>query len=208
VREQERKAAYRHLRRELPFMAHLIERTGELPLPIPTNGSVAASLVNIVAGQMLSRLAAQTILRRMAAAAERSGAGHLYHLSEEELRACGLSGRKARTVAAIRDLDEKERDRLEGWRQLAWLDLRREVSTVWGLSDWSAGVLAIFDFALPDVFPLGDGSLLRAMRLVERLHMGDGAVFPHERGSPYGSYLAITLWAALDSGHLTDPKRV
>lgn len=204
--EAERQAAYRHLRIQVPFMAPLITATGELPLPVPTRDSVAASLVHIVAGQMLSRQAAQTILGRMASAAERCGAEHLYHLSDHDLRACGLSGRKARTVAAIKDLAEAEPDRLEGWRQLEWPDLRNEVLSVWGLSDWSAGVLAIFDFALPDVFPLGDGSLVRAMRLVERLHMKQGEVFPHGRASPYGSYLAITLWAALDNGHLAEAK--
>lgn len=187
-------------------MAHLIERTGEQALPAPTRTTVAASLVHIAAGQMLSRLAAQTILGRMTAALERQGLDHLYHLDAETLRSCGLSGRKARTVKAIADLADKEGARLEGWRTLAWEDLRREVGSVWGLGDWSAGVLAIFDFGLPDVFPLGDGSLVRAMRLIEQRHMDLGETFPHERASPYGSYLAVTLWAALDDGHLEKSK--
>lgn len=186
----------------MPFMVPLIERTGSLPLPAPESEPVAASLVRIVAGQMLSRTAAQTILGRMAAAATRAGLDQLYLLDESELRSCGLSGRKAKTIGAIRNLAENQPDRLELWRTLEWVDLRREVSSIWGLSDWSAGVLAIFDFALPDVFPLGDGSLVRAMRLIERLYMDDGNEFPHAAGSPYGSYLAVTLWAALDNGHL------
>jgi 3-methyladenine DNA glycosylase/8-oxoguanine DNA glycosylase len=138
----------------------------------------------------------------MAAAATRSHLEQLYLLDESELRSCGLSGRKAKAIGAIRDLAENQPDRLELWRTLEWVDLRREVSSIWGLSDWSAGILAIFDFALPDVFPIGDGSLVRAMRLVEKLHMDEGDEFPHTAGSPYGSYLAVTLWAALDHGHL------
>lgn len=205
--ESERQAAYRHLREQLPFMAGLIEITGELPLPAPARASVSTSLVHIVAGQMLSRTAAQTIIGRMRAAADLRSLEHLYELEADELRTCGLSGRKARTVAAIRELATTDRERLEGWRELHWEDLRRQVGAVWGLSDWSAGVLAIFDFGLPDVFPLGDGSLVRAMRLVERLHLVGGELFPHERGSPFGSYLALTLWAALDNGHLDTPKK-
>lgn len=202
--EFQRRAAYQYLRQRLPFVAPLFEHTNELPLPVPRAGSVAASLVHIVAGQMLSRAAAQTILARVATAAEQSGVEQLYHLQEEQLRACGLSRRKAKTIAAIRELSFRENARLEGWRNLAWPDLRREVSRIWGLSEWSAGMLAIFDFSLPDVFPHTDGSLMRAMRLLEGRHMNEGEVFPFERSSPYGSYLAITLWAALDNGLLSD----
>lgn len=183
-------------------MASLIGVTGELPLPTRTGSSVAASLVHIVAGQMLSRSAAQTIIRRLMAAAERRAVEHLYELEADELRACGLSDRKARTVAAIRELAIMDRERLEGWRELNWEDLRQKVASVWGLSDWSAGMLAIFDFGLPDVFPLGDGSLARAMRRVEQMHLSEDVAFPHERASPFGSYLAITLWSALDNRYL------
>lgn len=200
----ERLAAYQHLTARFPFMTHLIVATGKVPLPAATKTPVATSLVRIVVGQMLSRSAAQTILKRMVIAAEHSGVEQLYHLTNKDLRTCGLSDRKARTVAGIRDLAENEYQRLESWRELGWHNLRQEVSSVWGLSDWSAGMLAIFDFALPDVFPLGDGSLVRAMRLIEQLHMSEGELFPHELGSPYGSYLAMTLWAALDNSHLPE----
>ena len=207
VNDRERQAAYRHLKTEIPFIVPLIEATGELALPKPRKISVAESLVHIVAGQMLSRIAAQTIINRLGEATQRLGLKQLYELDDRALRACGLSARKAKTIAAIRDLANEEGQRLEEWRLLEWVELRREVSSIWGLGDWSAGVLAIFDFAMPNVFPLGDGSLVRAMRAIEKQYMVEGTQFPHERGEPYGSYLAITLWAALDNGHLASALR-
>lgn len=192
----------------MPFLAPLISATGELPLPSPTNNTVADSAVRIVVGQMLSRLAAQTILDRMNARAEEKQVLHLYQLDDADLRRCGLSGRKTRTVKTISELATKENHRLESWRRLSWPELRQEVSSVWGLGEWSAAMLAIFEFGLPDVFPLSDGSLVRAMRLIEQEHLGEDVLFPHEKGSPFGSYLAITLWSCLDNGYLQTKEAI
>ena len=203
----DRQEAYKHLRDRYPFLVSLFAATGELPLPEPSGDAVACALVRIVAGQMLSRMAAQTILGRMSAAAKRLGVATLYALPGAELRACGLSGRKARTIGMIAEIMTTKPARLERWRELSFPELRREVAGIWGLSDWSASVLAIFDFAHPDVFPLSDGSIVRAIRLLEDQHMAAGEKFQHEPASPYGSYLAITLWAALDNGILTKLPR-
>lgn len=142
---------------------------------------------------------------RMSATAERLGLPNLYGLPEAELRASGLSGRKARTIRMIAEIMATDPSRFGQWPDLSFPELRREVGSIWGLSDWSASVLAIFDFAHQDVFPLSDGSLVRAIRIVEEQHMKPGERFDHELASPYGSYLAITLWAALDTGILTKP---
>ncbi len=199
----DRQEAYSHLRDRYPFLVDLIAATGEVRLPEPNGDAVACSLVRIVAGQMLSRTAAQTILARMGAAADRLGLATLYVLPEAELRACGLSGRKARTIGMIAEIMSTEPARFERWRELPFPELRREVAGIWGLSDWSASVLAIFDFAHEDVFPLSDGSIIRAIRFIEKQKMRIGEKFQHEFASPYGSYLALTLWAALDTGVLT-----
>jgi DNA-3-methyladenine glycosylase II len=103
-------------------MKPIIDATGKLPLPTKKDQTVAVSLVHIVAGQMLSGSVAQTIIGRMAKAVEHKGIEQLYHLSDDDLRACGLSGRKAKTIAAVRDLAESENERLEAWRELTWPD--------------------------------------------------------------------------------------
>lgn len=199
--DHQRAAAYAHIRGELPALDPLIAATGEVALPRASSEPVADALVRIVAGQMLSRTAAQSILARMQAAADRVGCGALYNLPDTELRGCGLSGRKARTIALIAQMATEEPDRLETWRTLPFDELRGEVSQVWGLSDWSASVLGIFHFAQPDVFPMSDGSLARAIRLVEQQVPKIGDRLRHEAAAPFRSYLALTLWAALDNGH-------
>ena len=199
VKEPERNAAYRHISMTVPALGDLLAATGRVPLPPANDEPVAHALVRIVAGQMLSRTAAQAILSRLAEAARQSRCGPVYRLPEAQLVAAGLSRRKARTIQLIAHMADTETERLESWRQLPFQDLRSEVSSVWGMSDWSASVLAIFHFGQPDVVPLSDGSLVRAIRLAEQII---GEQIAHEACSPYRSYLAMTLWAALDEGHL------
>lgn len=200
--EEQRASAYAHIRAELPALDPLIAATREVALPTMSNEPVADALVRIVAGQMLSRSAAQSILARMKGAADRSGCSALYDLPDAELRACGLSGRKAKTIALIAEMAGSEPGRLESWRGLPFNELRREVSQVWGLSDWSASVLGIFHFGQPDVFPMSDGSLVRAIRLIEQQVPKIGERLDHDAAAPFRSYLALTLWTALDNGHL------
>ena len=200
--EEQRAEAYTHIRAQLPFLSPLIAATAEIDLPKRNGEPVADALVRIVAGQMLSRSAAQSILARMNIAAQWVGCGPLHRLPESELRACGLSGRKAKTIALISEMASTEAERLESWRALPFDELRREVSSVWGLSDWSASVLGIFHFGQPDVFPMSDGSLVRAIRLIEQQMSIIEDRLAHEAAAPFRSYLALTFWAALDHGHL------
>ena len=201
----DKEGAYQHLKRELPFLANLFEATGEQPLPVPSHMPVGSALAEIVAGQMLSRRAAQAIIERMKVAAAEQGVRHPYELSEAALRGCGLSSRKASTVVSIGALASRNSEMLESWRSLDWSALRAKVSSISGLGNWSAAMLAIFHFAVPDVFPERDGSLVRAIQKVQVLYPFDEDVFPHGQAAPYRSYLAISLWYALDNGHLDVP---
>lgn len=200
----EQRAAYSHIKKNFPFLEPLIQRTGVVPLPNSSEEPVADALVRIVVGQMLSQVAARSIVARMVSAAEAAGCGPLYHLPVSELRACGLSGRKARTISLIAELADQDPNGLEGWRELPFEELRRKVGSIWGLSDWSASILGIFHFAEPDVFPVSDGSLARAIRLVEQQYLLSEERLEHEAASPFSSYLAILLWHALDNGHLVE----
>ncbi|MFL6759461.1 DNA-3-methyladenine glycosylase family protein [Sphingomonas sp.] len=193
--------AYGFLRREFPRVAALFDATGEVPLPEPNHEPVKHALVRIVIGQMLSTSAASSIKRRVGERVDALGAESAYDLSDDDLRECGISPQKTRTLRGIQSYMDQDPSFERRWRSLPFAELRREVSSLWGLSDWSASVLAIFHFGHPDVFPLTDGSLVRAIDRVQSLLLA-GEPLEHDRAAPYRSYLAVTLWHALDNGHL------
>ncbi|TPW11131.1 MAG: 3-methyladenine DNA glycosylase, partial [Halothiobacillaceae bacterium] len=67
-----------------------------------------------------------------------------------------------------------------------------------GLSRWSASMLGIFYFAMEDIYPEIDGTIMRVQRLLQ----GRNIELNPEAVSPYRSYLALYLWKLLDEGLL------
>lgn len=203
VQNPEKCAAYDHLAATLPDLRPLFAATEFVALPAPSSTPVEEALAKIVVGQMLSGAAADTIHARLVQRADRVGCASVLVLPEVDLRACGLSGRKAKTFAAIVSLMRESPGRLDSWRSLPFHELRAEVASVWGLSDWSAAMLGIFHFGLPDILPISDGSVKRALGLVEERYYRAGNQPDYSLAAPFRSYLALTLWAALDGGLLS-----
>jgi DNA-3-methyladenine glycosylase II len=71
------------------------------------------------------------------------------------------------------------------------------------MGNWTASIISLFYIGHEDVFPSADGSLRRAMAILDRTKRGKRKKpFDPDRAAPYRSYLALYLWHALDSGLL------
>jgi len=190
--------AERHLRRVYPGLRELFDAVGPVALPKPFSGTVADAVVRVVVGQMLSRKAAQSIRGRVVAASEDLSIVP-WRLPETVLRSCGLSGAKIKTIHAFGADYDKDPAAIEAWRLLAYPDLCRAVGGFWGLSRWTSSMLAIFYFGHDDVFPATDGTILRAVGLIEK-YLLDGKSFDSAPASPFGTHLAMTFWDSIDKG--------
>jgi DNA-3-methyladenine glycosylase II len=161
--------------------------------------------VSVVIGQMLSGQAAETIYRRARAAAERRHLSGTWLVPDAALRSCGLSGRKVRTIREFRRSYLNNSEAIDQWQYLETANLFQTVESFWGMSHWTASMLAIFHFGQEDVYPHADGSLARALSRAEAVGIWnrrrDGEFQP-DRAAPYRTYLALYLWRALDAGIL------
>lgn len=184
-----------------PHLSGLLAQVSPLPTLNPQPHPVAEAVTKIVVGQMLSRSAAEKIFTRIVVTSASLKLEGCWQLSETDLLDCGLSRRKARTIREFAASYALNPSSFESWRDLDYLELSTEVSQHWGLSQWSADMLAIFHFAKPDVFPETDGTIIRVRRILEDRHL-PGPLEP-ERASPFRTSLARYMWALLDGGHLT-----
>src|SRR5690606_3351766 len=116
-------------------------------------------LARSILHQQLSGKAAATIVGRVEAAigSDRLHADTLARIDDDALRACGVSGAKAR---ALRDLCARSQaGEIPGARALAWLDsetIVERLSAVRGIGRWTVEMLLIFRLGRPDVLPLDD----------------------------------------------------
>jgi DNA-3-methyladenine glycosylase II len=194
-----------HLLSQFPAFEPLLDRIGLLPELSRSRKSVPEAVVRIVIGQMLSGQAAETIYNRVTAEARRRQLAGSWLLGDTALRASGVSGRKIRTIKEFRNAYRKNKTAIDGWRRLTTEALFEEVDSFWGMSHWTASMLAIFHFAHEDVFPHSDGSLTRAVQFCVELGIWDARMhgtFEPLRAAPFRSYLALYLWRALDEGLL------
>jgi DNA-3-methyladenine glycosylase II len=125
----------------------------------------------------------------------------VYHARPTTLKACGLSGQKA---SYLHDLSGKF---LEGsldaarWHALDDEALIGELTQVKGIGRWTAEMFLMFHLVRPDVLPLADLGLQRAMRL----HYNRGRALSDARmrrigaaWTPWRTVATWYLWRSLD----------
>ncbi len=180
----------------------MIERIGPYRLRDQSALTPFQALLRSIVYQQLSGKAAGSIHQRVKALfpSKRPSAKHLLALSDEALRAAGLSRGK---VLAVRDLAERcldgtvpRRSRLE---QMDDEDIIEQLVRVRGIGRWTVEMLLIFNLQRPDVLPLDDLGVRRGF-----MHTFGGKSLPDaekmlrrgRRWRPYRSVASWYLWRA------------
>jgi DNA-3-methyladenine glycosylase II len=134
-------------------------------LALGSRGDAFATLARSIVGQQISVKAAQSVWDRLSGRLVAVTPASVCRVRIATLRACGLSGQKA---SYLRDLSRSFLDgTLEPARWPALDDeiLIEELTRVKGIGRWTAEMYLMFHLARPDVLPLADLGLQRAMRL-------------------------------------------
>lgn len=170
-------------------------------LAVGSRGDAFQTLSRAIVGQQISVKAAQSVWDRFAAAHAGVTPKTVCASSIERLRACGLSGQKA---SYLFDLAAHFRDgRLDPtqWKKLDDETLITLLTEVKGIGRWTAEMFLIFNLARPDVFPVADLGLQKAMTL----HYNRGRKLKPEKmhrigaaWAPWRSVATWYLWRSLD----------
>ena len=196
--------ARRLLARRDPVMRDLMRAHGPCGLAAAQHADPFRALVRAIIGQQLSTKAAATINARVNALFTD---GHptpdgFTALTDEQLRACGLSGQKLRYV---RDLCGRVADgslpihHLHHLPDAAVIDM---LTTVKGIGRWTAEMFLIFRLHRPDVLPVGDLGIVKAVQRaygLRKMPSPDRLTKIGEAWRPYRSIACWYLWASLDN---------
>jgi DNA-3-methyladenine glycosylase II len=204
VADAARAAAEDHLRRVDPVLGGLIDRFSPLPERRPGDAHYAA-LVRAIVGQQLSTTAARAIHGRLL----ESFGGHeptpaeILAADPEEMRvAAGLSRAKVvflRSLAEHVVAGELELDRLG---ELGDDEVVAELVAVKGVGTWTAHMFLMFQLERPDVLPVGDLGIRRAVERAYRLRDLPGAdelTEMAESWRPYRTLASRYLWRSLEN---------
>ena len=164
-------------------------------------GDPFTTLARSILGQQISVKAADSLWRRLEATLTAINPATLAAASPDDLRAAGLSRQKASYLA---DLGRGFRDgslKPAGWRRRDDEAVIAELTKFRGIGRWTAEMFLIFNLQRPDVLPLDDVGLRRAVGL----HYGhDGPVTKDvlaEIAGPWRPWRSVAtwyLWRSLD----------
>jgi DNA-3-methyladenine glycosylase II len=150
------------------IMTELVNRIGPLDHASRRRGrpeDAYSSLVRTIVGQQLSTKAARTIYARLAAlfGGRPPTPPELIAAEEEALRGAGLSRQK---ISYLRDLAARVHGgelELEALHELSDAEVAERITAIKGLGRWSADMFSMFHLGRPDVLPVGDLGIRRAV---------------------------------------------
>jgi DNA-3-methyladenine glycosylase II len=182
-----------------PTMAELVERYAGLSLV--SRGDPFGTLARSIVGQQISVKAADAVWGRFSAQVGEVSPERVRDLGETGLVGCGLSQRKIEYLCDLAVHFSSGRLDPLAWANLDDEAVIAELTEVRGIGRWTAEMFLIFNQMRPDVFPLDDIGLQRAVS--ERYFAGEKqprrtlAAFG-ERWRPWRSVATWYLWRSLD----------
>lgn len=191
--------AARLLARRDPVLKKLVKAYPEANLR--SRGNAFSTLARSITGQQISVKAAQSVWDRVVAAAGKITPENVLAMKDEGLRGCGLSRQK---VAYFKDLArhfDDGRIKPHRWTHENDDTVIRELAEVKGIGRWTAEMFLMFYLLRPNVLPLDDIGLQRAM---ERLYNEGAALSKDEmrkiaqRWDPWCTVATWYLWRSLD----------
>jgi DNA-3-methyladenine glycosylase II len=201
------KKAVDSLRAADPVLARLIDDHHEIvrrDLRRDRPGDAYGALLRSIVGQQLSTKAAATIYGRML---ELFG-GHpptpkqLLKVDPDKIRAAGLSRPK---IAYLRDLARHVEEgtlELEHLPDLPDEEVAEQLTAIKGLGQWTADMFLMFHLGRPDVLPVGDQGIRRAVQVEYRLRKLPDPKRLEKLAKPWRPYRTLAclyLWSSLDN---------
>lgn len=193
--------ALEHLRAADPRLADLIERLGPYRPRITPNPFVA--LIGSILHQQVSMSAAATIGRRLRGLCPggRLTPRAVRALSTAQLRAAGLSRQKAAYVQNIAQAFADRTLTAARLRRMSDDEVIAATTQLKGVGRWTAEMLLIFCLARPDVWPVDDLGLRRAVQKLLRLPNLPAPADIRDIADPWRPYRSVAtwyLWRSLD----------
>ena len=168
-----------------------------------SRGDAFYTLSRSIVGQQISVKAADAVWGRVSNALSEVHPDNVLLLDDEALRACGLSRQK---IAYLRHLSHFFREQnitsQAHWEGMDDEAVIRHLCQVKGIGRWSAEMFLMFCLMRPDVYPLDDIGLQRALSLqfglAQKPFARHEALELAERWRPYRSVATWYLWRSID----------
>ena len=190
--------AVKHLRSADPILSGIIDEN--LRPFLSPNGNVGNTLIKSIVGQQISVKAADSVWRQMEGLLGTVVPENIVLYNLQDLRGCGLSMRKSEYILDFSRLWVDSLSDLD-WFSMDGDGVRSRLLEIRGVGPWTVDMVMIFALGQPDILPLGDIGLIRA---IEKTYAGGSNLGVEEildistGWSPYRTVATWYLWRVVD----------
>lgn len=168
---------------------------------LQSRGNAFVTLARAIIGQQISVKAAASTWQKLSMSLTEVTPAHLINTTTETLRSCGLSSRK---IGYLQDLSRHFTD--EGHDEAVWQKMSDEalishLVQIRGIGRWTAEMFLIFYMQRPDILPVDDIGLQRAVSIhynreqpIEKSMLQSIAI----NWRPWRTVATWYLWRSLD----------
>jgi DNA-3-methyladenine glycosylase II len=168
---------------------------------LTVRGDAFYTLARSIIGQQISVKAAYTIWGRLEAQLVTITPKSALKISETTLRECGLSAQKVRYLHGLAEHFIENDTHIKNWTNLSDEEILGELTALNGIGRWTAEMFMIFHLARPDILPLADIGLQKAIfrNYNNEQKMTLAEIFELSKvWKPYRSVATWYLWRSLD----------
>lgn len=160
-----------------------------------------STLVKAIVGQQISIKAATAICQRLESLLGNLSTECYLAAKEDQLRQCGLSRPKIRYITNVAKALDSGSLTPSDWSTMSDEQIAKQLMSIKGIGRWTAEMFFIFHLHRPDILPLGDVGLVKAIKL----YYGSGKELSNsemetiaQRWQPYRTVATWYLWRSLD----------
>lgn len=143
------------------IMRRLIPQFGDLHLN--SRGEPFTTLSRSIVGQQISVKAAEAVWQRVVASCDCWSAASVLQTGSDKLAACGLSKRKTEYILDLAAHFHGKRVHAEQWPDMEDEAVIAELTQIRGIGRWTAEMFLIFNLLRPNILPLDDLGLVKAI---------------------------------------------
>jgi DNA-3-methyladenine glycosylase II len=152
------------------------------------------SLSKIILEQQVSLASAEAHFNKLNSYVKEFSPIEILKLSDKEMRDCQISRQKAVYLRALSKSIINKDLILEELHKTNSEEIRKKLTSIKGIGNWTTDIYLMFCLQHKDVFPLGDIALINTIKELTKVKTTSGIIKLTQRWRPYRSLAAYFLW--------------
>lgn len=174
--------------------------------PMWTRENTFETLVHIILEQQVSLASALATLNKLKEKIGEIRPDTILCLNNEEMRACFVSRQKMVYIRGLATAIKNGEINLEALTKIPNDEVRKTLTTLKGIGNWTVDVYLMFTLQRADIFPIGDLAAVNAIKRLKQLASSvtrEEILVISEQWKPLRSVASMMLWHY----YLSNPRK-